>query len=354
MNASNVNHSNSNIDKYAGSFEQDELGVTIIPTETIRLLTDFTLLALFTFLASCPSDWKLIPQQLANHFGCHKDKIYKALDRLIQLKLLIRTEIRDNGKFAQFKYRLYLRQIVQVTPFPDFTDTVKPDTENPDAYKTYIYNKTEKLKNTTTTEIDQEMDSTTTNEIAEDKSSSSFFSPKQKDELLKTKLSTDRRSDDEFLANCEWHIQKQDNEFNKFRRIKGLLRILDDMADAGEHFKAHGFDVKPKFDLKKETDTERQERQYFEYELMKEREREGYVSEALKKYPEMRKKYGLTGITPKLTGEKDEKQEREKNIQIHQDAKIGRIIQKSVFQSPHMSIADRLKLLQQASNANQS
>lgn len=43
--------------------------------------------------------------------------------------------------------------------------------------------------------------------------------------------------------------------------------------------------------VKKETDEQRQERQFFEYELIKERHNEGYVSDALKKFPEMRQKY---------------------------------------------------------------
>lgn len=132
------NNDLSGIDKYSGSYDQDELGVTQIPTDTIRLLNDFTLLGLFTFLASCSSDWKLNAKHLARHFDCNKDKIYKAIDSLIELGLLTRTQVRNNGKFLRYHYRLHLRQKVQTLPSPEKPDTVKPDTVNPDAYKTNI------------------------------------------------------------------------------------------------------------------------------------------------------------------------------------------------------------------------
>jgi hypothetical protein len=40
-----------------------------------------------------------------------------------------------------------------------------------------------------------------------------------------------------------------------------------------------------------ETDEQRQERQFFEWELLKERDQDGYVSKPLQQYPEMRVKY---------------------------------------------------------------
>lgn len=40
-----------------------------------------------------------------------------------------------------------------------------------------------------------------------------------------------------------------------------------------------------------ETDEQRQERQFFTYELMKERDKTGYMSEKLQQFPEMREKY---------------------------------------------------------------
>ena len=103
------------IEKYEGSFDQDDLGVTQIPTETIKTIKNFTQLALFTFLASCSKDWRLNAKHLATHFDCNKETIYKTIDALIELGLLSRTQIRNKGKFVRFHYRLSLRQIHKST-----------------------------------------------------------------------------------------------------------------------------------------------------------------------------------------------------------------------------------------------
>lgn len=133
------------IEKYEGSFEQDDLGVTQIPSESIRSIKNFTDLALFTYLASCSKDWRLNAKQLAAHFGCNKDKIYKSIDSLIEQGFLSRTCIRNKGKFAKFHYRLHLRP---VKPVPELPVLEKPDTVNPDAYKTYKVKNIKEYKNT--------------------------------------------------------------------------------------------------------------------------------------------------------------------------------------------------------------
>lgn len=76
---------------------------------------------------------------------------------------------------------------------------------------------------------------------AEKQSSSSFFSSKQKEAFLKHKLKSDTRTDEEFIEHCRFHIEDQVNEFTKYKRVKGLLTILEDVADAGEHFIATNF-----------------------------------------------------------------------------------------------------------------
>ena len=127
------------IEKYEGTFEQDSLGVTLIPTDSINTLAEqsMTMLALFTYLSARPKNWKINAKQLSKVFGCGKDKIYQAIDGLIKLGFLSRSIDRKNGKFAQYHYCLHLRQSQKKSPFPEKPDTVKPDTENPDTYKTY-------------------------------------------------------------------------------------------------------------------------------------------------------------------------------------------------------------------------
>jgi hypothetical protein len=86
---------------------------------------------------------------------------------------------------------------------------------------------------------------TTVNEapsiVDKNPSSSSFFSEKQKAELLTYKLSTDERSDELFLDNCNHHAEKQTNALSKFQRFTGLKHILVKLYEIGEHFNASGF-----------------------------------------------------------------------------------------------------------------
>lgn len=73
-------------------------------------------------------------------------------------------------------------------------------------------------------------------------SSSSFFTQKEKDDLLSYKLQDDTRSDELFLDNCQFHIESQKNEFARFRRLKGLKNILLQSYENREPFKAVGYD----------------------------------------------------------------------------------------------------------------
>lgn len=77
--------------------------------------------------------------------------------------------------------------------------------------------------------------------VDQDPSSSSFFSQKQKDELLSYKLQTDERTDELFLEHCQWHIEKQENDLSKYQRFTGLKHILTKQYETKEKFKATGF-----------------------------------------------------------------------------------------------------------------
>ncbi len=268
----NNNYCENNIDKFDGLFEQEEMGCTIVINETINSITNLAASGLYVYLLCRPKNWKINIKHLTQLFNCSKTKIYNLIDHLISLNLLTRTEYRQKGKFLEYKYRLFIRprkvQIVQVTPVPK-----KPDAVNCDAYKT------KKLKN--------KEDIKTTN--CETPSSSNFFSEKQTKQLLELKLPTDERTSELFLEHCQHHIQKQKNDLVTNQRIKGLKTILEGLVETGQHFQSSGFEKS--IPTKTETDEERNERQFFEYELIKEREREGYISKALEQFPQMRVKY---------------------------------------------------------------
>lgn len=71
--------------------------------------------------------------------------------------------------------------------------------------------------------------------------SSSFFSDKQKEELLTYKLQTDDRSNELFLEHCTHHVESQQNDLSKYQRFTGLKHILIKQYETKEKFKATGF-----------------------------------------------------------------------------------------------------------------
>ncbi len=79
--------------------------------------------------------------------------------------------------------------------------------------------------------------------------SSSFFSEKQKEELLNYKLPLDERSDSVFLENCIHHVESQSNGHSKYQRFTGLKNLLIKLQDTGEHFIAKGFNKKLAIEL---------------------------------------------------------------------------------------------------------
>jgi hypothetical protein len=102
--------------------------------------------------------------------------------------------------------------------------------------------------------------------------SSSFFSEKQKTQILDFKLPTDLRTEENFLQECEKHIVDQINEFSKLQRVKGLKDILQDMRDAGKHFKAKSSQQQEKETVIQETHEQKLERWRLE------RERNGFAT----------------------------------------------------------------------------
>lgn len=125
-------------------------------------------------------------------------------------------------------------------------------------------------------------------------SSSSFlFSETTDRNLLNQKLNRDTRTDEEFMAQCLQHVENcSDKKFPVLQRANALVKLLKQLKASNVIFReTEGQQEKKKNELANETDEQRQERQFFTYELIKERESPDYVSNALKKYPEMRAKY---------------------------------------------------------------
>jgi hypothetical protein len=94
--------------------------------------------------------------------------------------------------------------------------------------------------------------------VSDPLSSSSFFSEKQTADLLSLKLPSDDRANEVFLEHCFNHIKKQVNDKSNFQRFSGLKKILKNLLDTQEHFKASSDDKV--ISKKIETDEEKRQR----------------------------------------------------------------------------------------------
>lgn len=136
----NSNQSNENIEKFSGSFENEQSGCSIFINETVNLISKMQAGGLYLYLMCRPKNWRLNQKQLAEHFKCNKETIYKYLSLLQEIGLLTRTEIREKGKFSKYHYKLHLH------PQPVDNKGISPYTEKPYAVISDTY-KTKNIKN---------------------------------------------------------------------------------------------------------------------------------------------------------------------------------------------------------------
>lgn len=215
------------IEKFSGSFSTEQEGCSIFVNSTINLITDGFALGIYTYLMCRPSGWELNAKQLANHFKCNKDKIYKHLSFLKDIGLLTSREVREKGKFLKLHYTVHLHPKLkksqlnkEVSPHPEKPDAVKPDVKKAVTYKT---------KNTKNKEYKK---TTTTREPETSKNSSSVISKEIDGRLLalrRTYLQADdlERTEEEFLRQCSHHLDNGNKEkYNLTRRVKGLETII--------------------------------------------------------------------------------------------------------------------------------
>ncbi|CAB4148559.1 hypothetical protein UFOVP855_38 [uncultured Caudovirales phage] len=128
------------IEKFSGSFNKEESGCTIVVNSTIQDIKDINCLAIYSYLVTKPPGWIINAKEVASHFSMSKDRLYKTINKLLELRLLKKESIRDKGRFVSFVYTLFLKPFPEnketVEPFPDSPVPVLPFPENKDAYKT--------------------------------------------------------------------------------------------------------------------------------------------------------------------------------------------------------------------------
>jgi hypothetical protein len=126
------------IEKFEGKMTKEDSGCTIVINSTMQSIYDFEALGLYAYLLSKPSGWIINPANLMKHFDCKKDKLYRIINKLIDIKLLSRITNRKKGQFCGYDYHLHLKPMVDIEdlPFLDLPFLDLPLPVIPDTYKT--------------------------------------------------------------------------------------------------------------------------------------------------------------------------------------------------------------------------
>jgi predicted transcriptional regulator len=126
------------IEKFSGQFNNEANGVTISINSTIQSITDIDALGLYIYLSSKPDTWKIHYKDIMRHFNIGEEKAYRLMNVLLSAGLLIRTEVREKGRFKEYLYTLYLKPNCTSQPLHENQGAVNPGAENQGTYKTKI------------------------------------------------------------------------------------------------------------------------------------------------------------------------------------------------------------------------
>ena len=144
----NTNNNDANIEKFSGKMDKEDSGCTISVNETIQSIKDLSVAGLYIYLLSKPPSWNICIKEIRNHFSLSKDKAYRIINTLLEIRLLESIPIREKGRFTQFRYKLYLKPFPEnqelvthglntgLSPVPEKRAPATPEPVNKDAYKT--------------------------------------------------------------------------------------------------------------------------------------------------------------------------------------------------------------------------
>lgn len=131
------------IEKFNGKFSSEANGVTVLINSVVQSIKDFSVLGIYTYLASKPDTWEPNAKELMKHTGYSKDKIYRLINALLAEGLMTVKTVREQGRFLHFSYTIHLHKQpvpenkeMACTPFPEKQDPAQPVPENKEAYKT--------------------------------------------------------------------------------------------------------------------------------------------------------------------------------------------------------------------------
>jgi len=102
-----------------------------------------------------------------------------------------------------------------------------PDADNPSSVKKPTAQKSSSVKKPIAKQCgNAHTESLSTESL---RTTTSIFSKKTDNELLdlrNTHLPNDERTPEEFLKQCKWHIDSQDNKYNKGQRLAGVKKLI--------------------------------------------------------------------------------------------------------------------------------
>ena len=100
-----------NIEKFHGPMSDEKYGCTVIVNATIKILAekDLSSLGLYSFICSLPDTWELNIEHIKKTLGIGREKLSRCLKDLIELGLLHKTALRDEGRFSRNAYTCRLR-----------------------------------------------------------------------------------------------------------------------------------------------------------------------------------------------------------------------------------------------------
>jgi len=139
------------IEKFKGKFTNESNGCTTLINSTIQNIKDFTVLGLYVYLCSKPDSWEPNYKELMFHTTYSKGKVYKLLNKLIELNLMTVQVVREKGRFLHNHYFIHLHPLkpfleneemdtslinTDVSPFPQKRDPIQPETVKMETYIT--------------------------------------------------------------------------------------------------------------------------------------------------------------------------------------------------------------------------
>lgn len=276
------------------SLVHEDGGFTTLLNSTLQNIRNPGALAVYCYLASKPTDWEICKIHLQNHFLKGKDYINSCFKHLKEIGALeIKMNRDEKGKCTGWitilKSRINVQYVydIQNAENQDSGDSSRilknQNLGKPESGKSALTNKRRKTK-------ERERNKIKTNPPVCSVFSDSVSVLSHIDLISKNRKLT--VSSDHALEILFYIGEEKDFDV-VVKKINIALKAIRE----GKWNTPYGFNNKPTLSttqsrkIKEETDEERQERQFFTYELLKEKENISYLSKPLQKFPEMRKKY---------------------------------------------------------------